>query len=95
MNPAIRFFSKVRRFIQLDNPTRLAYLRRPAKDFTRRSPLTFRRTVSLVLDLARQSLVVELERFFSLAARQLYLDGLATWRAKTQVLLELTPRFFH
>ena len=55
MNSTIRFFSKVLRFIQLDNPTRLAYLRRPAKDFTHRSPLTFRRTVSLVLDLARQS----------------------------------------
>ena len=89
MIPAIRFFSKVRRFIQLDHATRLAYLRHPDKDFTRRSPLTFRRTVSLVLDLARQSLAVELGRFFHWQP-----DNIVTKSAFCQRRQAIRPSFF-
>ena len=55
----------MRQFLKLNDERRIAYLRRrPWRDFTRASPLTFARTVSLVLNLARQSLAVELGRFF-------------------------------
>ena len=65
MQPIIHYFSRLRQFVKLDPDKRQHYLKRPTQDFTRDSPLTFRRTVSLVLDLARQTLAVELGRFFN------------------------------
>ena len=64
MRPIIRYFSQLRRFLQLDEPTRQAYLYAPHHTFVRNSPLTFARTVSLTLDLARRSLAVVLGNFF-------------------------------
>ena len=64
MQPIIRYFSALRRQLQLEPEQRLLYVRRPLRDFTRASPLTFAHTVSLIVDLARQSLAVELGRFF-------------------------------
>ena len=64
MQPIIRYFSRLRQFVKLTPERRQCYLQRPDQDFTRDSPLTFRRTVSLVLDLARQTLAIELGRFF-------------------------------
>ena len=64
MQPIIRYFSALRRQVQLEPEQRLLYVRRPWRDFTRASPLTFAHTVSLIVDLARQSLAVELGRFF-------------------------------
>ncbi len=65
MQPIIHYFSRLRQFVKLNADKRQAYLQRPNRDFTRSSPLTFRRTVSFVLDLARQTLAVELARFFN------------------------------
>ena len=61
----IHYFSRLRQFVKLTTEKRQTYLQRPNQDFTRCSPLTFRRTISLVLDLARQTLAVELGRFFN------------------------------
>ena len=64
MKPIIRYFSKIRKFITLNDGRRGEYLYDPSTTFVRSSPLTFARTVGIVLDLARQSLAVELGKFF-------------------------------
>ena len=64
MRPIIRYFSAIRRQLTLTPRRRRLFIHDPDRTFVRRSPLTFARTVSLVVDLARQSLAVELGRFF-------------------------------
>ncbi len=64
MRPIIRYFSALRRLLTLTPQRRRQYIHDPDRTFVRRSPLTFARTVSLVVDLARLSLAVELGRFF-------------------------------
>lgn len=54
-----------RRFSYLSPSKRQQYLYHPDRDFTRRSPLNFRRTVSLIIGLMRKSTAIELIDFFN------------------------------
>ncbi len=56
----IRYLNGLRQFTTLDANKRLRYLESPHRNFTRRSPLTFARTVSLVTSLLRRTLAIEL-----------------------------------
>ena len=89
MQPIIRYFSAIRSFLRLTPQHRIDYLRRPWRDFTRASPLTFARTVSLTLDLARQSLAVELGRFF-----HWHPENIVTKSAFCQRRKAIHPTFF-
>jgi hypothetical protein len=89
MQPVIRYFSAIRKFLELTQQRRLNYLRRPDRDFTRASPLTFARTVSLILDLPRQSLAVELGRLFRWRPADLVTKSAFCQRRKA-----IDPRFF-
>ena len=89
MQPIIRYFSAIRRFLQLTPEHRLNYLRRPGCDFTRTSPLSFARTVCLIVDLARQSLAVELARFFHWQP-----EDIVTKSAFCQRRKAIAPAFF-
>ena len=89
MQPIIRYFSALRRQLILDTDRRQLYLRRPLRDFTRRSPLTFARTVALVVDLARQSLAVVVGRFFDWRP-----EDIVTKSAFCQRRKAISPDFF-
>jgi len=56
----IRYLNGLRQFTKLDANKRLLYLEKPDRDFTRKSPLSFARTVSLVTSLLRRTLAIEL-----------------------------------
>ncbi len=89
MKPIIRYFSNIRRFLQLNGPRRETYLYHPATTFIRKSPLTFARTVTLVVDLARQSLAVVLGRFFQWNPKRI-----VTKSAFCQRRQAIKPEFF-
>ena len=97
----LSYFAALRRFTKLDDAKREKYLRRPHRDFTRHSPLSFRRTVSLILDLARQSLAVELGRFFAWEPQQIVTKSAFCQRRKAihpyffRDLFELTAQSFY
>lgn len=61
----IRYLNGLRQFTTLDPNKRLLYLKRPGRDFTRKSPLSFVRTVSLITSLLRRTLAIELFDCFS------------------------------
>ncbi len=56
----IRYLNGLRKFTKLDANKRLLYLKSPQRNFTRNSPLSFARTVSLITSLLRRTLVIEL-----------------------------------
>lgn len=90
MKPIIRYFNKLRKFSQLDSKKkRERYLFEPTKAFIRKSPLTFLRTASLILDLARRTLAVELAHFF-----QFDPDQIVTKSAFCQRRKAIRPTFF-
>jgi hypothetical protein len=60
-----KYYIQLRLLTQLDLNARLLYLERPLSDFTRKSPLSFPRTVTLILSLLRRTLAVELFTFFT------------------------------
>lgn len=62
--PLHHFLAKVRGFVYLNTARRQQYLYFPESTFTRNSPLTFRRTVALVIGLLRKSMAIELFDFF-------------------------------
>lgn len=64
MKPIYKYFNKLRKFIQLNKEKRQLYLFKPNNTFVRKSPLSFQRTVILIGNLLRQTLAVELARFF-------------------------------
>ena len=91
MLPIVRFFRKVRHATQLTNfARRRRYLHSPHTSFTRRRPPTFPRTVSLILDLARQTLALELARFFDYQPQRT-----VTKSAFCQRRQLIKPTFFH
>lgn len=61
----LHYFKAIRRFSYLSPHKRERYLERPKRDFTRKSPLTFRRTVALIMGLMRKSIAIEIVDFFS------------------------------
>ncbi|MEM9400780.1 MAG: IS4 family transposase, partial [Verrucomicrobiota bacterium] len=71
MQPIIRYFSRLRRIVRLEESTRQAFLYDPATTFVRKSPLTFARTIGLIFSLMRKSLAVELGHFFRWRSEQL------------------------
>ena len=89
MKPTIRYFSKLRRFCQLSDDHRQLYLAEPDKNFTRNSPLTFPRTVSIINDLPRQTLAMELANFFRFQP-----DNIVTKSAFCQRRKLIDPAFF-
>lgn len=89
MRPIIRYFSGIRRFLQLDVQKRQDYLYDPYHTFVRKSPLTFARTVSLIGDLARKSLAVVLGDFFDWKP-----EKLVTKSAFCQRRQAIRPAFF-
>ena len=89
MKPIIRYFSKIRKLLQLNAERRDRYLWDGQRTFVRTSPLTFPRTVCLVLDLARQTLAVELGRFFGWQPEQI-----VTKSAFCQRRSSIKPIFF-
>ncbi|WP_232830075.1 hypothetical protein [Lewinella sp. IMCC34191] len=89
IRPIFRYFSALRRRLALTPRRRRQYIYDPDRTFVRRSPLTFARTVSLVVDLARQSLAVELGRFFRWRP-----EDIVTKSAFCQRRKAITPTFF-
>ena len=59
------YLTVLRNFLRLSPAQRLKYIVRPDRDFTRSSPLSFRRTASLILGLLRKSTAIELFDFFA------------------------------
>lgn len=59
------YLKALRRFTHLSPSRRERYLYRPDHDFTRRSPLSFRRTVTLIIGLMRKTIAIELIDFFN------------------------------
>ena len=90
MRPITQYFSKLRKLTRLSINTRQLYLFDPNRTFVRDSPLTFPRTVSLILDLARQSLAVELARFFRWKPEEIVTKSAFCQRRKA-----IKPDFFH
>jgi hypothetical protein len=60
----LHYLRALRRFPHLSAAQRQRYLLRPERDFTRRSPLSFQRTVTLILGLMRKSTAMELTDLF-------------------------------
>ena len=84
-----RYLKSLRKFIVLTDEQRIAYIDRPFKDFTRKSPLNFKRTVSLIVGLLRKSLAIELFDFFK--ANDL---DVVTKSAISQRRKSIKPEFF-
>jgi hypothetical protein len=89
MQSIIRYFSKLRKFTRLSADARQSYLFNPDRTFVRNSPLTFPRTVSLVLNLLRRSLAVELARFFRWKPEEIVTKSAFCQRRKAT-----KPKFF-
>ena len=89
MKPIIRYFSGLRRFCQLSDEHRLLYVKDPNKNFTRKSPLTFNKTISIVNDLPRQTLAMELANFFRFQPEQIVTKSAFCQRRKL-----INPDFF-
>ena len=89
MKPIIRYFSSLRKFCQLSDDHRQLYLAEPRKNFTRRSPLTFGRTVSIINDLPRQTLAMELANFFRFKPKEIVTKSAFCQRRKL-----IDPAFF-
>lgn len=89
MRPIIQYFSKLRKLTRLSTDARQLYLFDPDRTFVRNSPLTFSRTVSLILDLARRSLAVELARFFKWKPKDIVTKSAFCQRRKA-----IKPDFF-
>lgn len=89
MRPIIQYFSKLRKLTRLSVEARQLYLFDPNRTFVRQSPLTFPRTVSLIFDLARQSLAVELARFFRWKPKDIVTKSAFCQRRKA-----IKPEFF-
>lgn len=60
----LHYLKILRRFPKLTPEQRQRYLLHPQRDFTRRSPLSFQRTMALILGLMRKSTAMELADFF-------------------------------
>ena len=89
MQPIIRYFSALRKFCQLNPERRELYLKEPSKNFTRKSPLTFGRTVSIINDLPRQTLAMELANFFRFRPHDIVTKSAFSQRRKA-----IDPTFF-
>ena len=94
MQPIIRHFSSLRRFCQLSEQHRLRYLKDPDRNFTRKSPLTFERTVSIVHDLPRQTLAMELANFFRFKPEEIVTKSAFCQRRKL-IDPDFFQHFFH
>ena len=89
MKPIIRYFSALRKFCRLSDDHRQLYLDEPSRNFTRNSPLTFSRTVSIINDLPRQTLAMELANFFRFKAKDVVTKSAFCQRRKL-----IDPAFF-
>ncbi|MEM6769206.1 MAG: hypothetical protein AAF597_01365, partial [Bacteroidota bacterium] len=85
----IRYLNGLRQFTTLDTNKRLLYLQSPQRNFTRRSPLSFARTVSLVTSLLRRTLAIELLDCFGFTQ-----DAPVTKSAFCQRRKLIKPAFF-
>lgn len=65
LRPLLHYLRSIRRFAELSAEQRQQYILDPVRNFTRSSPLTFQRTVSLILSLIRKSTGIELHDFFA------------------------------
>ncbi len=85
----IHYLGVLRKFSTLVLAKRKRYLSRPDHDFSRSSPLSFRRTVSLILGLMRKSTAIELFDFFGQCAETPVTKSAFSQRRKL-----IKPRFF-
>ncbi|MEM7572145.1 MAG: hypothetical protein AAF433_04560 [Bacteroidota bacterium] len=65
LSPLRHYLKQIRCLSDLSTAKRLRYLEHPSCDFTRRSPLSFKRTVSFILSLVRKSTAIELYDLFT------------------------------
>lgn len=64
LRPLFHYCRTIRQFSDLTPARRHLYLQSPLRNFSRSSPLTFKRTVGLILGLLRKSTAIELFDFF-------------------------------
>jgi hypothetical protein len=64
-NPLYRFLDRMQEFCLLNTQRRQQYLYDPFTSFIRNSPLTFMRTIGLIVGLMRKSTAIELFDFFA------------------------------
>jgi hypothetical protein len=84
-----RYLKSLRKFTTLTDEQRIAYIDRPFKDFTRKSPLNFKRTISLIVGLLRKSLAIELFDFFKATDLDVVTKSAISQRRKS-----IKPAFF-
>lgn len=83
------YLKVLRRFSYLSPSKRQQYLYHPERNFTRRSPLSFRRTVSLIVGLMRKSIAIKLIDFFNACGQKSVSKSAFSQRRKL-----IKPSFF-